>query len=236
MAESPPLGRTGMSTFLKNPMTHWLSRQVERGRLLVRHRGKHLRIFYMARGKDCEFGKYVTLYDHALVIRTSIGDMSYVGASSRVANATIGKFCCLGPEVVVGLGRHPSSQFVSSHPAFYSTMGQSGTRFVDRMKFDEYRPIEIGNDVWIGMRAIILDGVKIGNGAIVGAGAVVTSDVPPYAIVAGIPAQLVRYRFSPDIIARLESLKWWDRDQDWLRKNVDLFEDVAKFVDTHSSR
>ena len=75
--------------------------------------------------------------------------------------------------------------------------------------FAEYRPITIGNDVWIGARAMVMDGVEVGDGAIVAANAVVTKDVPPYAIVGGVPAKVIRYRFAPEKIEALQLLQWW---------------------------
>ena len=92
--------------------------------------------------------------------------------------------------------------------------------------FDEFAPIKIGNDVWVGARAIILDGVTIGDGAIVGAGAVVAKDVPAYAVVGGVPAKVLRYRFEQAEIDLLEQLKWWNKDIDWLRKNCELMREA----------
>ncbi|MBR2872690.1 MAG: CatB-related O-acetyltransferase, partial [Lentisphaeria bacterium] len=75
----------------------------------------------------------------------------------------------------------------------------------------------IGSDVWIGLNAVIMDGVTVGNGAVIGTNAVVTKDVPPYAIVVGIPAKVLRYRFDSDTIARLEKLRWFDRDLEFIQ-------------------
>lgn len=83
--------------------------------------------------------------------------------------------------------------------------------------------IEIGNDVWIGTGSTILTGVKIGDGAVIAANAVVTNDVPAYAIVGGTPAQILKYRFSTDIINKLLEIKWWDWDIDKIKKNKNLF-------------
>ncbi|TGV65023.1 CatB-related O-acetyltransferase, partial [Mesorhizobium sp. M00.F.Ca.ET.158.01.1.1] len=83
-------------------------------------------------------------------------------------------------------------------------------------------PITVGHDVWIGARAIILSGVTIGNGAVIGAGAIVTGGIPPYAIAVGNPARILRYRFAPDVIDRLQSLKWWDWSDDLIRTRIEL--------------
>ena len=88
--------------------------------------------------------------------------------------------------------------------------------------------IEIGNDVWIGSRATILEGVNIGDGVVVAAGAVVTKDVPPYAIVGGVPARIIRYRFDEETIQNLLKMKWWEKDQEWIQNHADDFDDVKQ--------
>jgi serine acetyltransferase len=99
--------------------------------------------------------------------------------------------------------------------------------------FDEKKPIHIGHDVWIGARVFIRDGVKIGNGAVVAAGSVVVKDVPDYAIVGGVPAKIIRYRFSEEMIAELLNLKWWEWPEEKLRKAQPYIaqKDVRKFID-----
>jgi len=89
--------------------------------------------------------------------------------------------------------------------------------------YEEKRRIIIGNDVWIGCRVFIRDGVKIGHGAIIGAGAVVVSDVPAYAVVGGVPAKIIRYRFSPDIIRSLIDIEWWNWSDERLRDAQESF-------------
>lgn len=88
----------------------------------------------------------------------------------------------------------------------------------------------IGNDVWIGANAIILQGVTIGDGAIIAAGAVVTKDVPPYAIVGGVPAKVIKYRFSDEVILKLLQIKWWDKPEEWIIQKLEKFTDVSGFV------
>ena len=97
-------------------------------------------------------------------------------------------------------------------------------------RFEEFKAqIEIGNDVWIGDSAIIMDGVKIGDGSIIAAGAVVTKDVPPYAIVGGVPAKIIRYRFDEDDINFLLELSWWEKDKKWIKENAEKFSDIRNF-------
>ncbi len=84
-------------------------------------------------------------------------------------------------------------------------------------------PVIIGNDVWIGTNAIILSNVKIGDGAVIAAGAVVAQDVPAYAIVGGVPAKVIKYRFSKDIIEKMESIRWWEWPDEEVKNNVDIF-------------
>ncbi len=100
----------------------------------------------------------------------------------------------------------------------------SGSCWTEKHEENVLRPVTIGNDVWIGVRVIILGGVKIGNGAVIGAGSVVTRDVPPYAVVAGAPARLIRYRFEEPVIRRLEELQWWNKSEEELRQLLPLFQ------------
>ena len=173
--------------------------------------------------RSSKFGKYNYLAVNCTVINCSLGDFSYVAANSLIQNVTIGKFTCIGPDVRIGLGNHPVSEFISIHPVFYSKLAQAGgVSFADKQYFNEYTPSKIGNDVWIGARAIITGGVTVGDGAVVASGAVVTKDVPPYAIVGGVPARIIRMRFEKDEIQALNELLWWDMDEPFLRKNFKL--------------
>jgi acetyltransferase-like isoleucine patch superfamily enzyme len=224
-----------LRALLRNPITLWAKWLL--GYFCYRHKfaGQSLLIGYMANLTDCYFGIQNTIYDYAELSHTRVGDYSYVGPRSRITQTVIGKFTCIGPDVLIGLGLHPVRDYVSMHPAFFSTKCQAGFSFVSRTHFAEYRPCLIGNDVWVGARAIILDGVNVGDGAIIGAGAVVTKDVPSYAVVAGVPAKVLRFRFESHEIEHLRQFKWWDRDIQWLSENHELFQDVKNFMATNLS-
>jgi acetyltransferase-like isoleucine patch superfamily enzyme len=182
--------------------------------------------------KQSTFGRHTQLADNANIFRCTIGDYSYIEVGTVAAHANIGKFCSIAGGTYIGLGVHPSRDFVSTHPAFYSRSRGLHTSFADRDYLTEYAPVNIGNDVWIGTAAIIRGGVNIGDGAIIGAGAVVTKDVPPYAIAVGVPAKVTRYRFEPETIDFLLKFKWWDKDDEWLKANFRKFHSVEEFVRT----
>ena len=128
----------------------------------------------------------------------------------------IGKYCSIDPNLVCGYGIHPTNGITTS-PAFYSTLKQNDMTFSSSDKVIKRKEITIGNDVFIGMNVSILDGINIGDGAVIGAGGVVTKDVPPYAIVAGVPAKIIRYRFDEETIKELLELRWWDLDDETLK-------------------
>jgi len=130
----------------------------------------------------------------------------------------IGRYCSFAENVYIYNANHPI-HFKSTHPFFYNpSLGNVGTEQVSR------REIEIGNDVWIGQNTIILPSVrKIGDGAVIGAGTVVTKDVPDFAIVVGNPGRIIRYRFSEQTIQRLKQERWWDREIGELRRSTGDF-------------
>lgn len=127
---------------------------------------------------------------HGRIENSEIGYASYVSHYSHMIGTKIGRYTSVGPYVHTIIGSHPTRNFVSTNPAFYNPDTAVGLRYVERLKFEENmlvegRSVVIGNDVWIGAKAILLEGIKISDGAVIAAGAVVTRDVPPYAIVGG---------------------------------------------------
>lgn len=166
-----------------------------------------------------------------------MGYASYMGDHCHI-NADIGKFVCIGPRVVVARGNHPTSDWVSIHPAFFSTAKQCGMTFVDKELFEEKKQrVIIGNDVWIGDSVILMDGVKIGNGAVIAAGAVVTKDVEPYSVVGGVPAKVIRYRFqSNETISELQKIEWWNEPISWIQEHAALFQNIDLLLEYYSDK
>lgn len=185
---------------------------------------------YLSLVLDSELEPNVCLDSQVLVIESSLGSFSYVCGKTLITKTSLGKFCSIGPNCMFGWGIHPSRNFVSTHPIFYSTKKQAGITFADQDYIEERKLITVGNDVWIGANVIVLDGVTIGNGAIVATGAVVTKDVPAYAIYGGVPAKLIRYRFEQEVIERLMDFEWWDKEQEWLKNNFRLFHNINELI------
>lgn len=170
-----------------------------------------------------------------------VGKYTYCG-NNCVLFGKIGRFCSISSDVRVINGRHAFKHpFVSTSPLFFSLHTAFGFSFVSSQKYEEYiyadsvnkYPVVIGNDCWIGGGASIIEGVTIGDGAVVLANATVTKDVPPYAIVGGVPARVIGYRYPEEIINKLLALKWWDKDEEWIMKNAELFSDLDAFLDVN---
>lgn len=219
-----------MLKLIKSPLVEWFFTTVKCIFLEVKYKKQKLRILGCSRIVKSSFGFRNTIYKNANLDTVSLGDFSYVGVNTSVAHTKVGKFCCIAPDCKIGLGKHPSSTFVSINPIFFSTLKQAQITFANKNYFEEFENIEIENDVWIGANAIVMDGVTISNGAIVGAGSVVTKDVPPYAIVGGVPARIIKYRFNEEQIAELLKKKWWDMELAYLKDNYKLFHNVEDFL------
>jgi acetyltransferase-like isoleucine patch superfamily enzyme len=211
-----------------NPITKWLQWLVMRHRLIKNN--KTLSVGYMSIIFNSTFSIENHIFPFARLVNTHLGNFTYVGGNTSIKNAKVGHFCSIASDCKIGLGIHPTD-FVSTHPAFYAPKKEWSIHPNEIVSVEEYQEIIIGNDVWIGTNAIIVDGVAIGNGAIVAANAVVTKDVPPYAIVGGVPAKIIKFRFQVHEINQLESIKWWDWEIDMIKKNISKFKSLNSFLD-----
>lgn len=170
----------------------------------------------------------------AHVTNSTMGYATYIGKDSVFSHAVIGRFCSIADNVKLVRARHPIEGFVSIHPSFYSTSVLSS--MVKHNKYNEYiedqkgASLIIGNDVWIGCNVLIKAGIRIGNGAVIAMGSVVTNDVPDFAIAGGVPAKIIKYRFSEENRRKIAETRWWEKDLDFIKKNADSFEKIDSFL------
>lgn len=181
---------------------------------------------------------YTRIGNYCNIQGGNIGSYSYIGNYTELPQTKIGKFCSIAEHVLLCAGNHPM-HYVSTSPYTYSTMRWTLTEqsyFTEEFYYispNERYLCEIGNDVWIGVGARLVCGnhaLRIGDGAVIAAGGVVTKDVPAYAVVAGCPAKIVRYRFPENQIDFLLELKWWDRGATWIKQHVKYFQDIEQLM------
>ncbi len=213
---------------LRNPISRAIKGKLEL--LCARLQNRRAKIYERCCVRNSKLGMNSVLYPDVTFQNSKLGDYSYVQRHSIILNTEIGRFCSVAAHVKCGLGIHPVEEFVSTHPIFYSVLGQAGEVWADRSYFSEFRPVRIGNDVLIGANVTILDGVSIADGAIVAAGAVVAADVPHYAVVGGIPATIIKFRFSENTRRQLLSAAWWNRDIEWIKANWRAFHSAGHFL------
>ncbi len=194
---------------------------------------KFSRIFDSNIGNKSSIGdfskvEYSTLESHNRIDRynyvskSSIGRHSYTGMNSLIINSKIGKFCSISWRVTIGPANHNYS-LPSTHSFLYNDFNKlKPLNYTGYDRFNE--ECIIGNDVWIGCNSTILRGVSIGDGAVVGAHSLVNKDVPPYSIVVGNPAKIIRFRFEQNIIDKMLDLKWWNWSNKKIRMNFEFFE------------
>ena len=180
------------------------------------------------------FGGHNGIGEKSSVSEAVIGRYTYIDANCYLCDSTIGSFTSIAHDVKIEKWTHPSRGFISTSPVFYSSRNQCGKTFANKQLFNEELTIDgrsclIGNDVWIGCGVTIIGGVTIGDGAIVAAEALVNRNVPPYAVVGGVPAKVIRYIYPANRIKELLELQWWNKPDDWLEANSCLFSDEESF-------
>lgn len=183
-----------MNIYFKNfPLLQWIKWVIRT--IALKKKFPTLAIGPNSQAVGCTFGHRNIIYGDSILIDSILGDYSYVGGHVKIQYAQIGKFCSIAEGVKIGLGIHPLN-LTSTHPAFYSPQSHWKDEITPIIpeNLEEYKRVIIGDDVWIGTNAIIMDGVTIGNHAVIAAGAVVTKNVPEYAIVGGVPARIIKFR------------------------------------------
>lgn len=164
-------------------------------------------------------GAYTEVKEGVRVLNAELGDYSYADRLADIANARIGKFVSIASAVRVNPGDHPMERAAQHHFTYRAALywpeeADDAAIFARRAAAS----VEIGHDVWLGHGAVVLSGRRIGDGAVIGAGSVLTRDAGAYEIWAGAPARLIRRRFPEPIAARLAALRWWDWEHERLRR------------------
>lgn len=168
---------------------------------------------------SCKISERVDIDKNSNIYSSLIGRYSYVGKNFTASHSEIGAFCSVSWNVSIGGAEHDYNR-VSTHAFLFSPK----FGLVDSPKYDRFnKSCIIGNDVWIAANVCVCRGVKIGDGAVIAAGAVVTKDVEPYTIVAGVPAAPIKKRFDDDVIDYLIKSKWWNLPHEIIKENIGLF-------------
>jgi acetyltransferase-like isoleucine patch superfamily enzyme len=167
----------------------------------------------------CQFDENVRLFKYVEIHRSNVGRYSYISDRSLVIECDIGAFCSIASDCYLGMPVH-STEKLGTHPIFFSNFVPAGKAIYKKPLIEEFPRTKIGNDVWIGAKAMIRGGVEISDGAIIAAGAVVTKNVNPYEIVGGVPAKVIRKRFSDDKIINLLAEQWWNLPIEQIEKRI----------------
>ena len=173
--------------------------------------------------RSSHLGIFTEVGARTSIVESVLGDYSYVVHDASIIYAEIGKFCSIAASVRINPGNHPLERAALHHFTYRSRqfgLGEDDPAFFDWRR--EHK-VTIGDDVWIGHGATVLPGVTIGTGAAIGAGAVVSRDVPPFTIVAGVPARPIRERFPKPVQKGLLAVAWWNWSHDRLRNALDDF-------------
>ena len=181
--------------------------------------------------KRCKKEKHTYVGPGCNLIDCSIGKYSYLGKCNSLNNVSIGRFTSIASYCSIGGDSHPTS-YVSTSIVFYKKKNVLKQKKFSNVQEDfKHSRVIIGNDVWIGEKVFIKEGVSIGNGAIVGAHSVVTHDVEPYSIVAGVPAREIKKRFTEEYIRKMLAVEWWNFSEERIAALSPYFSDVKTFLE-----
>ena len=178
--------------------------------------------------KNSKINKNSKICAGSHIVSSKLGKYSYVGNHCTVINAEIGNFCSIADNCIIGGASHPLD-WVSTSPVFHSGKNVLKKNF-SKHEYVVGVQTKIGSDVWIGNNSLIKSGVRIGHGAVIGMGSVLTKDVGDYEIWAGNPAVLIRKRFDDDIISQILKSKWWDDQDDKISKYANLINRTHEFI------
>jgi phosphonate metabolism protein (transferase hexapeptide repeat family) len=181
--------------------------------------------------RDCRFGRYTQVGEQSQMADCLLDDYSYIGSHCDLMSTDIGKFANIAAMVRINPGFHPMEWPTLHHFTYRRAMyGMADQDDADFFAWRRRQRVVIGHDTWIGHGAVLMPGLRIGNGAVVGSNAVVTKDVPPYAIVGGVAAKVIRQRFPRAIAEAIEATAWWDWDHDTLTERMADFRDLRVFL------
>ncbi|WAM33483.1 DapH/DapD/GlmU-related protein [Caldicellulosiruptor morganii] len=184
--------------------------------------------------EESEIGSWVYLGPRTKVIKSSIGDFSYTASDVEIIYAEIGKFCSIASHVRINPVNHPTWRVTQHHITYRKEMyGVAENDDEDFFNWRMKNKVIIEHDVWIGHGAIILPGVKVGIGAVIGAGAVVTKDVEPYSVVVGVPGKKIKERFPKEIAEKIIKSSWWDWEWNLIKERLSDFNDINLFIEKY---
>jgi phosphonate metabolism protein (transferase hexapeptide repeat family) len=179
--------------------------------------------------RKCQIGSWVWLGPHTFLVESSFGDYSYTAGDVQIIYTKVGRYCSIANSVRINPGNHPQWRVTQHHMTYRRVRYRLDSS--DDLEFFQWRKDHqcvIDHDVWIGHGAVIMPGVHIGTGAVVGSGAVVTKNLAPYEVAVGVPARVIKKRFSDEVIVRLLASQWWN----WNRKELECrFRDLLDIED-----
>lgn len=199
---------------------------INRIKYFLKYRGTMVSPFSFL--SSVQLGENVGIRPLVKMERCSIGKCSSMGTLSAAYDSEIGNFCSIGRECYIGGAKHPLDR-VSSSCCFYLKENYTGKCYYEN-DYDWRTHTVIGNDVWLGARVIVMGGVTISDGAVIGAGSIVTKDVGPYEVWAGNPAKFIKKRFDDETIDKILRSQWWNWSDERLEREGHMFINVEKFI------